>query len=77
VSEELCVATGLRPVIRRHPLLAIGLSSVAGFFGGPMLLRASRRLIGGLPSMLGSLASPSKSLQGIALASLRAVRARN
>jgi hypothetical protein len=76
VGEDLCAATALRPAIRGHPLLAVGLGAVAGFFGGPVLLKASRRLVGGVPSMLGAVSNPTKHLKGIALASLRAVRAR-
>jgi len=74
-GEELCSAAELRPTIRRHPFLAVGLGAAAGFFGGPLLVRSSRRLLTKLPATLGALSGRASSLQGIALASLRAVRA--
>lgn len=76
LGEGLCVATDLRPRIRRHPFLATGIAAVAGCVGAPLLLRA----LGRLPAVGSSLANfalrRNHSLPGLALASLRAVRAR-
>ena len=76
VGEELILATRLRPRIRRHPLLAVGLGALAGFFGGPLLVRGARRVLTMLPAGLGLAARSPQELFGLASSSLRALRPR-
>jgi hypothetical protein len=76
LGEELSLASGLRPRIRRHPLLAVGLGALAGLLGGPALVRGSRRALGALPTALGLAPRGGHDLSSIALASLRALRPR-
>jgi hypothetical protein len=76
LGEDVCVATDLRPRIRRHPFLATGLAGVLGFFGGPLVLRGLRRVLEATSGHSGAGSPRSQGLPGIALASLRLVRGR-
>lgn len=76
LGDDLCVATDLRRRIRRHPFLATGIGALAGFVGGPALLKVVQRISASIPSAPNSAPRPSHSLPGLVLATLRGVRAR-
>jgi hypothetical protein len=75
LGDDVLTATELRSRIRRHPFLATGLGACLGFLGGPLMPSFLRRM----SAMASGLTSPASrqphTLPGIALASLRAVRA--
>lgn len=76
LGDDLCVATDLRRRIRRHPFLATGLGALAGFVGGPLLLRVFQRISTMIPSVPKSASGRSHTLPGLVLATLRGVRVR-
>ena len=43
-ADELCPASELRPLIRRHPFLATGLGAFLGFVSGPHMLRVLAKI---------------------------------
>ncbi|MBK7878255.1 MAG: hypothetical protein IPJ77_21580 [Planctomycetes bacterium] len=76
LGDDLCAATAARERIRAHPLAAVGLGALAGFVGGPTLLRAMQSLLGSVSHGAPSNARRSNSLPGVVLASVRSLRAR-
>lgn len=76
LGDDLSAAADLRGRIRRHPFLAIGLGAVAGFVGGPLLLRASKRLLSSASGVALAASARPQALSGFLRTSLRAVRAR-
>ena len=51
-GEELCGAAGLRPRIRRHPFVAMGLGAFLGFVGVPLVPRALLRTLAATSSAI-------------------------
>jgi hypothetical protein len=76
VGDDLCAATDARGRIRRHPFLATGLGALAGFVGGPLILRGLKRVLTMTSNTTNSASSRPHTLPGLVMASLRGVRAR-
>jgi len=76
LGNDLCAAADLRRRIRSHPFAATGFSAFMGFVGGPLVLKAFKRVL----TMASRIPNPaprrSITLPGLVLASIRAVRAR-
>src|SRR5688500_1622423 len=74
-GEDLVTATDVRRRIRSHPLLAAAIAGVAGWLGGPLVVRLLQRTASN--SLTSGVLGAVPGLQGkLALASLRLVRPR-
>ena len=76
LGDDLCVAADVRQRIRRHPFLATALGALAGFVGGPLLLRNFRRLLTATSNMGNSTSRLPGNLPDLVMASLRIACAR-
>ncbi len=74
MGEGVCSATDLRARIRRHPLLAAGIGACLGFAGGPLLLRALRKMLPAAMSAMRPANGAPRDWRSHVLASVRAAR---
>jgi len=72
MADEAVLATDLRERIRRHPSIALSLAAFFGFAAAPLFGRAARRALAATVKSRNSTPLHSRSLQELALASLRA-----
>jgi hypothetical protein len=75
-GDDLCVAADVRQRIRRHPFLATGLGVLAGFVGGPPILRTVKRLLTATSDKGKAASRLPGNFQELVMASLRIARAR-